>query len=416
MSDNVETTIIGSSEIKSEQVNSTIEPTIAPTIEPTIAPTIEPTVTKRIRKKKGEGKATNGAIIENKPDSITNNSVPNNTENVIVNEALTTTDQEPSADNTIVKEEKVHKKRGRKPKGGKIIINNNTQIADTAHEYNIILHIKCGEHDLVHNNFLSSINYDPTVHVVETFQFENSKDLNYQVINNENENEIEKDNSKHINNNNNNTFTGGIDFNSNSNSIIKSNKNNMSKSNEPEEFDYTKHLWKKIKELTINLHKNNIQDKKSDCFWCTCPFDNPPLYIPKYELNNIYYCYGCFCSPECATAFLFKETIDTSTRFERYHLLNHIYCKIYNYTKNIKPAPDPYYTLNKYYGNLTIQEYRLLLKNERILIVVDKPLSRILPELHEDNDDFINNMKVGSSSSTKFHIKKKTNKSDAVSH
>ena len=415
MSDNVETTIIGSSEIKSEQVNSTIEPTIAPTIEPTIAPTIEPTVTKRIRKKKGEGKATNGAIIENKPDSITNNSVPNNTENVIVNEALTTTDQEPSADNTIVKEEKVHKKRGRKPKGGKIIINNNTQIADTAHEYNIILHIKCGEHDLVHNNFLSSINYDPTVHVVETFQFENSKDLNYQVINNENENEIEKDNSKHINNNNN-TFTGGIDFNSNSNSIIKSNKNNMSKSNEPEEFDYTKHLWKKIKELTINLHKNNIQDKKSDCFWCTCPFDNPPLYIPKYELNNIYYCYGCFCSPECATAFLFKETIDTSTRFERYHLLNHIYCKIYNYTKNIKPAPDPYYTLNKYYGNLTIQEYRLLLKNERILIVVDKPLSRILPELHEDNDDFINNMKVGSSSSTKFHIKKKTNKSDAVSH
>jgi hypothetical protein len=41
---------------------------------------------------------------------------------------------------------------------------------------------------------------------------------------------------------------------------------------------------------------------------------------------------------------------------------------------------------------LTIQEYRLLLKNERILIVVDKPLSRILPELHEDNDDFINNL------------------------
>jgi hypothetical protein len=403
MSDNVENTIIEISEIKSEQVNSTIAPT----------------VTKRIRKKKGEVKATNVVIIENKPDTDANSE--NNIENSIVNEALTATDPDTNADNTIVKEEKVHKKRGRKPKGGKIIINNNAQVADTVHEYNIILHLKCGEHDLVHNNFLSSINYDPTVHVVETFQFENSKDLNYQIINNENDNENEKDNSKNINNNNN-TFIGGIDFNNkgnnnnNNNTIIKSNKNNMIKSNEPEEFDYTKHLWKKIKELTINLHKNNIQDKKSDCFWCTCPFDNPPLYIPKYELNNIYYCYGCFCSPECATAFLFKETIDTSTRFERYHLLNHIYCKIYNYTKNIKPAPDPYYTLNKYYGNLTIQEYRLLLKNERILIVVDKPLSRILPELHEDNDDFINNMKVGSSSSTKFHIKKKTNKSDGLSH
>ena len=378
MSVNVENTSIEISEIKTEQVIST--------------------VTKRIRKKKG---TTNVVINENKTD----------TDPTIVSEITTATDTDP----TIVKEEKVHKKRGRKPKGGKIIINNNTQVTDTVHEYNIILHLKCGENDLVHNNFLSSINYDPTIHAVETFQFENSKDINYLIINNENDNE--KDNSKNINNiNNNNPLLGSNDFNTTFLAGNSFNNNKNIKTNEPEELDHTKHLWKKIKELTINLHKNNIQDKKSDCFWCTCPFDNPPLYIPKYELNSIYYCYGCFCSPECATAFLFKETIDTSTRFERYHLLNHIYCKIYNYTKNIKPAPDPYYTLNKYYGNLTIQEYRLLLKNERILIVVDKPLSRILPELHEDNDDFINNMKVGSSSSTKFHIKKKTNKSDVISH
>jgi hypothetical protein len=379
-----ENTSIEISEIKTEQVIST--------------------VTKRIRKKKGEGKAAN-VVIENK--SVNNSD----------NEATSVSEIENTVetDATIVKEEKVHKKRGRKPKGGKIIINNNTQVTDTVHEYNIILHLKCGENDLVHNNFLSSINYDPTVHAVETFQFENSKESNYLIINNENEIDNSKNMNNNINNINNNTLLGAIDFNNTFLSENSFNKNNI-KTNQTEELDHTKHLWKKIKELTINLHKNNIQDKKSDCFWCTCPFDNPPLYIPKYELNSIYYCYGCFCSPECATAFLFKETIDTSTRFERYHLLNHIYCKIYNYTKNIKPAPDPYYTLNKYYGNLTIQEYRLLLKNERILIVVDKPLSRILPELHEDNDDFINNMKVGSSSSTKFHIKKKTNKSDSVPH
>ena len=53
MSDNVENTIIEISEIKSEQVNSTIAPT----------------VTKRIRKKKGEVKATNVVIIENKLDT-----------------------------------------------------------------------------------------------------------------------------------------------------------------------------------------------------------------------------------------------------------------------------------------------------------------------------------------------------------
>jgi hypothetical protein len=353
-----------------------------------------PKVIKRIRKKKGEVKDKN-VVVENEIINTFNNDNDNNNDN---NNDI---NNDTTSKITIVKEEKVHKKRGRKPKGGKIIINNNIQSLDTIHEYNIILHLKCSENDLVHNNFLSSINYDPTVHAVETFQFETSKELNYQIINND------IDNSKNIN-----TFIGSSEFNSNTinnnNNNINNNNNNNIKISDSEEFDQTKHLWKKIKELTINLHKNNIQDKKSDCFWCTCSFDNPPLYIPKYELNNIYYCYGCFCSPECATAFLFKETIDTSTRFERYHLLNHIYCKIYNYTKNIKPAPDPYYTLNKYYGNLTIQEYRLLLKNERILIVVDKPLSRILPELHEDNDDFINNLKIGSSSSNKFQIKKKT--------
>ena len=43
----------------------------------------------------------------------------------------------------------------------------------------------------------------------------------------------------------------------------------------------------------------------------------------------------------------------------------------------------------EYLGNLTIQEYRSLLGNERLFLVVDKPLTRILPELHEYNDEFI---------------------------
>jgi hypothetical protein len=96
-----------------------------------------------------------------------------------------------------------------------------------------------------------------------------------------------------------------------------------------------------------------------------------------------------------------NENIDSSTKFERYHLLNHIYAKIYNYTKNIKPAPSPYYMLQKYYGNLTIQEYRSLLHNERLFLIVDKPLTKILPELHEDNDRFlINNKLIPSSASS----------------
>jgi hypothetical protein len=61
--------------------------------------------------------------------------------------------------------------------------------------------------------------------------------------------------------------------------------------------------------------------------------------------------------------------------------------------------------LDKYYGNLSIQEYRTLLRNDRLFLIVDKPLTRILPELHEDNDDFIINNKIIPSNT--YQIKKK---------
>ena len=82
-----------------------------------------------------------------------------------------------------------------------------------------------------------------------------------------------------------------------------------------------------------------------------------------------------------------NERIDSSVLWERYSLLNNIYGKILKYKKNIKPAPNPFYTLEKYYGNLTIEEYRKLLKIDNLLLVVDKPLTKILPEVHEDNND-----------------------------
>jgi hypothetical protein len=104
-----------------------------------------------------------------------------------------------------------------------------------------------------------------------------------------------------------------------------------------------------------------------------------------------------------------EENIDSSTKFERYHLINHIYSKIYEYKKNIKPAPNPHYMLDKFYGNLTIQEYRSLLKSERLFLIVDKPLTRVLPEFHEDNDEFIINSKIIPSNSN-YKIKKKIQK------
>ena len=313
---------------------------------------------------------------------------------------------------------KTTKKRGRKPKGGKIIQNfvaNETQKIDKP---NIILHLKCS---------LKDLHQSPSC-LVESYNF-SSGNLNYDLLN-KNENIVKP--SLPVSN------SGGVGINDikGFNIMVNSNlgknekknermdedpirdiakyrendldlsRNNYSNYNNDDDDDYddeddegdnktcSKNVWRKLKQLEHNLHINNVNNKKSACFWCTCDFDNPPIYVPKHYINGTYHVYGCFCSPECGVAHLMNEPIDSSAKFERYHLLNHIYSKIYDYKKNIKPAPNPYYMLEKFYGNLSIQEYRSLLRNERLFLIVDKPLTRILPELHEDNDEFILNNKI----------------------
>lgn len=156
------------------------------------------------------------------------------------------------------------------------------------------------------------------------------------------------------------------------------------KANETTDVDYQKTQWK-IKELKIQFYTNDVEiNKKSACLWCSYEFDNEPFYLPKQEASSNFIVYGCFCSPECATGYLFKERIDDTTKFERYHLLNKMYYSSCADNENIHPAPNPHLLLEKYLGNLTIQEYRGLLKKGQTFDVVEKPLSRVLPELHAD--------------------------------
>lgn len=271
-------------------------------------------------------------------------------------------------------EKPLPKKRGRKPKGGKIIQQTISINKDTDFRPNVILHLKCSLKDLQQN----LLNND-----IQSFNFSNSaQHLSFDVIP-----DGKGYNKKH------------------EHSCIEEDDTDDDTLNKESDI---REIWKKLKNLEHNLHTNNICDKKSACFWCTFDFDNSPVYIPKHFVKEAFDVYGCFCSPECATAYLMNEHIDSSCKFERYHLLNNIYAKIYDYNKNIKPAPNPFYMLDKYYGNLSIQEYRALLRNERLFLVVDKPLTRVLPELHEDNDDFIINNKIIPSNT--YQIKKKLQK------
>lgn len=275
---------------------------------------------------------------------MTKNNNDDNHKNDLLNNTNTQTQTQP-------------KKRGRKPKGGKIIQQDISQEKNisTQVEENIIVHLKCCTKDLEElcsfDNFENNIN-------------NTSNNLSYS------------------DNNNNLKSTKFFNIEENSNNIkVNTNNNNNLNNNRT--------IWIKIRDLNNNYINDDIYNKNSCCFWCTCPFSYQPIYIPKSFINtDTIEVYGHFCTPECASAFLFKEPIDTSSKWERYYILNKMYSKQFNYKKNIKPAPDPRYLLNKFFGTLSIDEYRSLLRDDKLLLVVDKPITRVLPELYEDNNEY----------------------------
>lgn len=317
-----------------------------------------------------------------------------------------------SEENVVIIPKPPPKKRGRKPKGGKIVEEEVVKKETFIRKPNIMLHLKCSTSDLEckanHESDFSKASVDSY----------DANDLNYHSLNN---NITPGTQTTHTN------FQCLDHFKTDGNSMdcvgTVGNASDMTCNTDCEGMCMqsdtmnvkTKDLWKKLKSLEHLLHNNSLPDSKSACFWCSHDFDNPPIYIPKFFIKESYQVYGCFCTPECAVAYLMKENIDSSCKFERYNLLNSLYNKIFEYSKNIKPAPDPHYLLEKFCGNLTIQEYRKLLKSDRLFLVVDKPLTRVLPELHEDNDEFIINNKIIPTSNNYNLKKKKTGLNKAAS-
>ena len=288
----------------------------------------------------------------------------------------------------VIEEPKIPKKRGRKPKGGKLInapIDNNH---DSMSISNIILHLKCSLADLTSShNVDNNIILDPAEYIANPppnvvaysnnaqpfSQFGSVDNIDVQIGDDTN-----FDNTKILEHTCSKCKTAIYD--------------NDSELSPPPPVDDSnmKDINMKLKQIKLQLYQNSNPDKKSACFWCTYDYDNQPCYIPKNEYNGELSGYGSFCRPECAVAYLLKENIDDSIKFERYHFLNKVYSQIYNFKKNIKPAPDPHYLLDKFYGNLNIQEYRKLMKSEHMLLVIEKPMTRILPELHDNTDDMEN--------------------------
>ena len=292
----------------------------------------------------------------------------------------------------------VHKKRGRKPKGGKLI-EEKKEVIEVIQKPNIILHLNCKLNEITSNE----LKYNPNIDNIIEF------DNNYNIFNTTNSDNLNANNEDALDvqpaqNDLNALSANALSANALSSNALSGNPFLYEKKLLNDNVTDNKNIYKKLQDLSKQLKSNNIT-KKCACFWCTYDFDNDPIMIPKYELKGTYHCYGNFCSPECAASFLMNENVDSSKKFERYYLLNNVYCKIYNYEKNIKCAPSPFYMLEKYYGNLNIQEYRKLLKNERLLLLVDKPLAKLLPELYDENEDYILNNKHINKKAYKINVK-----------
>lgn len=270
------------------------------------------------------------------------------------------------------------KKRGRKPKGGQIIATNiPIPPSDNTVVTNMIVHLKCHMKDLDDQQFLHTNDYMPNIEAVESYNdFYNC------------------DSSQ--------------PFEINSIAVPEKTQDNTVS---PPQSTIRLNLANQITKLQHDLNISNYT-KHSSCFWCTETFKNEPIYIPsrKSNTNGKYTVYGNFCTPECACAYLMKENIGDSEKFERYHLINYIYGEIFNYGHNFKPAPDPHFTLNKFMGNLSIEEYRDLCNYDKCLLIVNKPMIRVLPQLFDDNSNYQIHQKNNKINS--YNLSKTTEKTD----
>ena len=149
--------------------------------------------------------------------------------------------------------------------------------------------------------------------------------------------------------------------------------------------------------LMVLFQDNNRYQKLPEkteiaCFWCCHSFTSQPVALPSHILDEVWSMYGNFCSPECATAYLFKERIDANVQWERYALLNSLYAEDAEVPvgspRGIRPAP-PREVLRMFGGSMDIREYRALVHEKRLRVdVLTPPMVSIIQTMDTKPIDF----------------------------
>lgn len=141
-----------------------------------------------------------------------------------------------------------------------------------------------------------------------------------------------------------------------------------------------------------NRYQRLPEKTDTACFWCCHGFSSSPVAIPSHILDEVWYMYANFCSPECATSYLFKERIDNNTQWERYALLNSLYSDDAAVPQGascgIRPAP-PRETLRMFGGGMDIAEFRALVHEKKLRVdVLTPPMVSIIQTMDTKPIDF----------------------------
>ena len=147
------------------------------------------------------------------------------------------------------------KKRGRKPKGGKIIQQTDIIHHKSTNEPSVILHLRCSLKDIEDtNNCPTNYKYNPSIESIQSFQFDNSKIDNFLIEQNITNN---ADNGCYNGNN-----VDCINTTHNLNSDVNNNYNNSTK------------ILTKNKVLEHNIFNSNNEYIRN-----TIPFDASYTYV-----------------------------------------------------------------------------------------------------------------------------------------
>lgn len=257
-----------------------------------------------------------------------------------------------------IKEEevKVLKKRGRKPKEKIYSIKDiNKAFFDKSKNETLILHLPIKKNDIN--------NEEPvpiSKHELHFFNFDDDEYIKDDTVLFNNENLLE----------------------SNKQTVIKKPEETETKIN-------NKMLYHRLNNILYEFigsnHDNNWPMTTSTyCWWCCHSFNWTPCALPENYIKNKFYVYGCFCSFNCVASYNFS--LNDNDMWERYSLLNLMYCKI-NEKKFIKISLAPPREILRIFGGyMSIEEFREnCYTNDKNFKILKPPLISIIPKIEENN-------------------------------